>query len=71
MSVKDAEDTKIQDFVVLPEVISSSEQIEPHVAIKQITDFIRQKTHESEKVSGLFGIKLWKSPNYAINDMRQ
>lgn len=62
MTEEDGGGDKIQNYVVLPEVINSSfEKIEPHVAIKQLVDFIKQKTHESQKVSNiLFNIKLQK-----------
>lgn len=55
MSDENAEQ-KIENYVVLPELNASFEKTEPNVAIKQFIDFIRQKTHESQKV-GLFGIR--------------
>lgn len=53
MEEKDGvENTEIHNYVVLPELTNASfEKIEANVAIKQLIDLIRQKTHESQKVS--------------------
>ncbi|KAI6184520.1 hypothetical protein M3Y97_00605300 [Aphelenchoides bicaudatus] len=51
MEEKDGvENTEIHNYVVLPELTNASfEKIEANVAIKQLIDLIRQKTHESQK----------------------
>jgi hypothetical protein len=56
MSDEDGEQkqNKIHNYVVLPELNASCEKTEPNVAIKQLIDFIKQKTQESQKVGHVY-----------------